>query len=336
MSNGQTDEIYQLGWPITLIILAFLLVLAAGCYEVVEPVCGELPAEGLDSLEVRSDGGSVTVERVLGADVVTLDGEIHIHAASTRTAGNKADDITLEFSAEGTTALLVLDIPRSAQPAWGELILTVPEDFDGHIETENAPVVVDGLDGDLRVVTTNGAVTVNDVAGSIDLVSTNGMIVADRIAGDAQLRTTNARVEVTELVGAVDFDTTNGAVDLSSILGSVDGRTTNGKVTLDDHRGSFDISTTNAKLDIATDFADGGQGHASSTNGHIDLSLPSDVSTTLDAETTNGDIDIDGLEYDGQLHEDWASIIIGSGDGKLVLSTTNGSIDVGGHERTVD
>lgn len=326
------DEIYRLGWPVVMVVIAILLVMSTGCYELVEPVCDELPAEGLDSFEVHSDGGSVEVRRVEGHGVVELDGEIHLYAASTRSAGHKADDITLTFVAEGSTAMLILEIPPEAQPAWGELTLTVPEGFGGLVETENAPVTVEGLDGDLRVMTTNGQVTVSDVVGDLDLQSTNGKITVDRAVGHARLVTTNAQVQVEDLMGDIDVDTTNGKVTLTGVCGSIGGHTTNGKITVEDHLGSFDLNTTNAPIDLDTVLPEGGTGFAASTNGSIDLVLPLDVSASLEAATTNGDIDIDGLPFDGQLHDEWASVVFGSGDGELVLSTTNGSIDVRGRD----
>ncbi len=329
MSNH--DEIYRLGWPVALLMIAFLLVLSSGCDELVEPVCDELPAEGLDRIEIHSDGGSVEVLRVDGHGIVELDGEIHIPAVSTSSAGRRADKITLDFHAEGSTAMLVLEIPPEAQPAWGELILTVPEDFDGLIETENAPVTVEGLDGDLRVMTTNGKVTVSDVTGDLDLQSTNGKITADRTVGDARLVTTNAAVQVEDLQGDIDVDTTNGKVTLTDVLGDIAGHTTNGKVSVEAHVGSFDVNTTNAPIDLDTCLPADGYGFAASTNGSIDLDLPAAVSASLEASTTNGTIDIEGLPFDGQLHDDWASVVFGDGEAELVLSTTNGSIDVTGH-----
>ncbi len=292
MDDGQ--GIYRLGWPITGVVIAILLVLSTGCYEMVEPVCDGLPAEGLERVEIHSDGGSVEIQRVNGAEFVELDGEIHIVASSMRSAGQQADDITLEFYAEGNTAMLILDIPPAVQPAWGELLLTVPEGFSSSIRTTNAPVTVEGLDGDLEVVTTNGAVTVTDVNG------------------------------------AVAVNTTNGQVTLTDIRGDLVGWTTNGQVSVDGHVGNFDISTTNSAIDLDSALPEGGFGYAASTNGSIDLTLPADVSATLEARTTNGSIGIDEIAFDGQLHDDWASVIFGDGAGEIVLSTTNGTIQVTG------
>ena len=90
------------------------------------------------------------------------------------------------------------------------------------------------------------------------------------------------------------------------------------------------MDTTNAPIDLDTVLPDGGCGHASSTNGSIDLAVPADLSATLEAKTTNGSIDIDEITFDGQLHDDWASVIFGDGGAELVLSTTNGAIHVTG------
>jgi hypothetical protein len=312
MTTDEGQGIYRLGWPITGVVIAILMALSTGCYEMVEPVCDGLPAEGLDRIEVQSDGGSVELRRVEGAEFVELEGEIHIVAASMRSAGRQAEDITLEFYAEGNTAMLILEIPPEVQPAWGELILTVPEGFSSSIETTNAPVTVEGLDGDLRVETTNGKVTVTDVNGAV------------------KVETTNGQVTVTGVNGAVGVESTNGAVTLTDIRGDLVGGTTNGKVSVTGHVGNFDLDTTNAAIDLDSVLPDGGYGYAASTNGSIELALPADISATLEARTTNGSIDIDEINFDGQLHDDWASVIFGDGAGEIVLSTTNGSIQVAG------
>jgi DUF4097 and DUF4098 domain-containing protein YvlB len=66
------------------------------------------------------------------------------------------------------------------------------------------------------------------------------------------------------------------------------------------------------------------------TNGNIELALPRDLHAELEAETTNGRVNINyRLTTQGTINSKRIRGTIGGGGVRIELQTTNGNIDVG-------
>ncbi|HEY0371075.1 MAG TPA: DUF4097 family beta strand repeat-containing protein, partial [Thermoanaerobaculia bacterium] len=88
----------------------------------------------------------------------------------------------------------------------------------------------------------------------------------------------------------VDVSNTNGAIQLSDVAGTHELDTTNGKIEVSRCAGSLDASTTNGSIHAELTKVNKGQPlRFETTNGRIDVELPSDLAVDLDASTTNGD-----------------------------------------------
>jgi len=273
--------------------LAAASLLLAGCYDVAYSTCEQISADGIESLRVESDRGSVEVIGVEGAEVIDLSGAIHVHAASEHGAERRIQDIDLQLYTEGSEAVLTLRIPRQAGPAYGDLVLTVPAQLSGQIETHDGQIRLVGLRADQGAETTNGAIEVEDV------------------------------------VGTVTLETTNGAIEVEDVVGTVTLETTNGPVAVWAHVGELDLSTTNGSIEMEVVIPESGSLLAHTTNGPIDLVVPRCTAGSLMATTTNGSIDIEGLSFEGTLTQDQAIGSLGCGcTVEFVLSTTNGPIDL--------
>jgi DUF4097 and DUF4098 domain-containing protein YvlB len=179
--------------------------------------------------------------------------------------------------------------------------------------------------------------------------STNGSIRVDGLDGAATLRTTNGSVRVSGVTGAVSASSTNGGIECAGLNGAVSARTTNGRIKMTDMQGPMDASTTNGGIVASmTKSTDDRKMRFSTTNGGIELRLPSGLKNDVRASTTNGSIEVKmpaaatfqvsartsgssvRSEFDviGDITKKRIEGKVGTGGALLDLSTSNGSISL--------
>jgi DUF4097 and DUF4098 domain-containing protein YvlB len=151
--------------------------------------------------------------------------------------------------------------------------------------------------------------------------------VPRRAGVDAE--TVNGGVALAGTRGKVRVETTNGGIDVKDVQGDVNASSTNGGITATRITGAVKAGTTNGAIEAdLVDFPDGSDLRFETTNGGITVRLPRDARLSVDASTTNGHVQSD-FEVPGaakgkrSLQGD-----INGGGGRLVLSTTNGSIEI--------
>lgn len=125
-------------------------------------------------------------------------------------------------------------------------------------------------------------------------------------------RTVNGDVEATNLTADVDASTVNGSINVST-AGLASAKTVNGSITATMGR---------------ADWSDALEFHT--VNGAIELNMPAGLSTEVEAETLNGDIQTDfPLTVTGRFSKRHLTGTIGGGGGReLRLKTVNGSVAI--------
>jgi hypothetical protein len=121
------------------------------------------------------------------------------------------------------------------------------------------------------------------------LTSTNGSIRTEDGVGPARFRTTNGGIRVEGLRGSLDAQTTNGGIDLVDMEGDAAVHTSNGHIHAERLRGSLDATTSNGGVSGEIERA-GREIRVSTSNGSVDLQLPSGVTQDVRAHTSNGGI----------------------------------------------
>ncbi len=105
--------------------------------------------------------------------------------------------------------------------------------------------------------------------------------------------------------------------------------TTNGHVRLDRCAGSIDASTTNGR--ITAELLSVERNHTnrlSTTNGRVELTVPTTLAADIDASTTNGSIESDLPVATHTFGKHSLRGTINGGGAPLRISTTNGSIEI--------
>lgn len=133
---------------------------------------------------------------------------------------------------------------------------------------------------------------------------------ADSIKLDAY----NGSISVAEVSGQIHFKTLNGSVHLQEVSGEVEGSSTNGSLAITIPDGAW------AGKDI----------RVKTTNGSVNLRLPSDAAAHVDFSTVNGSIHSDfPMTMESEESRKHVFFDIGGGGPTIAAETVNGSVHIG-------
>jgi len=154
-------------------------------------------------------------------------------------------------------------------------------------------------------------------------------LVALPVRADVELRTSNGAIAGKDLVGTLTAQTSNGAIEVTNVQGDLRLDTSNGAVRARGVEGAIDIETSNGAIQYQGRPV--GATHTLRTsNGRIDVTLPGDIALLVSAHTSNGTISTN-LPLTGDTQgTDWSALLNPPSAAVLNLSTSNGSIWIGG------
>jgi hypothetical protein len=131
-------------------------------------------------------------------------------------------------------------------------------------------------------------------------------------AANLQLTAFNGSIHVEGTAGKIHAHTLNGSVKLKDVAGDVDGETTNGSLTIELAAGGW--HGTGLKLNT--------------TNGSINLQLPSSIGAEVEASTVHGRVKSDFSEGQSADERQNVTFTIGGGGPKIEAHTVNGSVQI--------
>jgi hypothetical protein len=197
----------------------------------------------------------------------------------------------LDIEAQFQQPRLSLGLGSVASP-WCRMTLKVPRKLLGHFRTTNGPIAVDTVIGYVRCETINGDISLGGIAGEVLAETTNGNVEAKGLHARIQGGTANGRIILEDVDGQVKMETTNGFITARNLDGWGEG------------------------ISLA------------STNGAIDLELGRATGELL-AENAHGSIRIKVANAQVlEFGKHRVRVRVPGRDQKILLSTTNGSIQV--------
>ena len=178
------------------------------------------------------------------------------------------------------------------------------------------------LDGDtVRAVATAVRTNINPSPGvSLVITAPPGAVL--------NLRSSNGRVEVDGVGTGGVLESSNGRITLKNVAGRFVLATSNGDLTIEDVHGEIDGATSNGRIVFSGTFEAESSNSLRTSNGSIRINVGEHANVHVDAETSNGDVDVE-IPLDAETRQDDRVVgDIGDGSASLRLRTSNGSITI--------
>lgn len=177
------------------------------------------------------------------------------------------------------------------------------------------------------IITSNGSIDIVDLKGDSNLKSSNGYIKVTNHTGNIKVDTSNGKIEIINLVGDANLNTSNGKllVDGCEKLNQVE--TSNASIEIKRTKEVGDIKTSNGKIEVDIYKIKEGGAKIYSSNGSIYLNIKSDLNIDIEAETTNGKIEVKDLNLvTDTIRGNYLKGKLNNGGDTLSIKTSNASI----------
>jgi DUF4097 and DUF4098 domain-containing protein YvlB len=175
-----------------------------------------------------------------------------------------------------------------------EVELQVPKGTIVDLKTSNGKISVTGPAGETTAHTSNGGINVKGSQGKVALRSSNGPVTAESVKGPMDLQTSNGKIEVDSSDGIVKAHTSNGPIRFKgkAIQGHHTFRTSNGPIELLlPTDSSFQVDASTSNSGIETDFPIQ-RSSDESDRTHLQGTVGKNPTVTITAHTSNGRIKI--------------------------------------------
>jgi len=160
-----------------------------------------------------------------------------------------------------------------------------------------------------------------------DCMEANIVVTAPTIT-DVDLHTSNGALTVEGINGSGALETSNGAMELFNVKGDFKGRTSNGAIDVRNAVGEVDLQTTNGRVSFEGELIAGGDNRLVTSNGRVDVELLGEPSISLDASTTNGEINTTLPMTTSLVEKNHIVGTIGDGEAALYVRTSNGEVTI--------
>jgi hypothetical protein len=219
---------------------------------------------------------------------------------------------------------------------------------DGNVDlaTDRGNASVEDLKGDAALHLRGGSVTARNVTGNVrvdgevddgtiaDITGTldfdagyNGNVQLSHVSQRLHFKSIRTDLQLAKLEGEIDMG--HGDLRASSIAGPVKLNTRSNEVHLEDVSGEVDVENRNGVVELRAK-APLGNIDISNVHGGIELDLPQNANFRLDAQSSNGNIDVGdfGINVDNSRRDSTARGAIGKGGPDIRLRADRGSIQI--------
>jgi DUF4097 and DUF4098 domain-containing protein YvlB len=286
-----------------------------------------------------------------------------LRSDSQDSANRLNDTLHPRFTQQGNTWVLDLTMGEMGNARF-DLDLQLPKAAGVSLTTLRGNLSVSERNGDVELSTKNGNVTVEQVKGNASLHLRRGSVTVKGVDGSVQVEGGVNDGEITDVTGKLDFDAGytgtiqlariaqplhfksvrtdlrlnklegeinmgNGDLHGSSVIGPVRLTTKSNEVHLEDVSGEIIVENSNRVVEIR---AKPPLGNIEVNNSHagIELDLPENAGFRLDAQSRDGNIDVNGfsINVDNSRHDSIASGTVGKGGPDIRLRVDRGTIQV--------
>ncbi len=270
-----------------------------------------LSADNIQSVEVRTSGGSISVKGNSGSDARI---EMYVHSSNGNNTLTKEEikqrldeyyNVDISVSNHKVTAIVKekrnnIDWRRGVSISFR---VYVPQNVSTDLETSGGSISLADLNGNQKFETSGGSLHVDDLAGHtvgstsggsihvsnshdyIDLETSGGSIEASNCSGTIKLETSGGSLHLDNLKGTIRAGTSGGSAEGSDISGELAIETSGSGIRLRNLSCSLEASTSGSSIDVEMTTL-GKYVKIDNSGGNINLTIPKGkgVDLTLDGD----------------------------------------------------
>jgi len=276
------------------------------------------------ALPASAEGINETIDAAANGhvDIINIAGTVEVYGWSrnsvevTGELGERVEELVVERN--GDKVLVKVKVPqKGGSKIASDLTIRVPT---------ASSIDVSAVSADIEVEDVSGEQTLHTVSGDVDTEVVDNDVSAESVSGDVEVSGEGEDA-------VTSANTVSGDVTLFRVAGEVSAEAVSGDLTVDE--GSFDratLNTVNGEIIFQAELREGGKLTIDTVNGDVDVLFSTRVSAKFDIETFNGDIsNCFGPEAQrtSKYTPGWElSFTEGDGNGRVVMSTLNGDVDV--------
>lgn len=203
----------------------------------------ELPADGVETLEIEAGAGSLEVTASRGLDRIQVDARIRIDADDDEAQELIESDLRLTLERKSDVAQLDAYFDHGMwNSGWNSAVdirVQVPEGLALKIDDGSGPIRVDAAMSELFIDDGSGPIKILR-AGRTVIDDGSGSIKAEGIVGDISIDDGSGDIVVRNVAGSVEIDDGSGSINVSDVSDDL--------TIVDDGSGSLRISDVRGQV----------------------------------------------------------------------------------------
>jgi DUF4097 and DUF4098 domain-containing protein YvlB len=317
-------------------------------------------------LTVNNPRGDVVIAGTSDDQQIHVQVHKQVYTRSDSEADTRAQQLSPKFDTDSSTSTLRLTVP-SIEGARADLSITLPASTpvtvtanrgEIHVASIKAPVIITANHGDVSLTAISGPITtrINNGDSSFSVHSATGPVTVEgrardltfsdisgpasmsgeffgtthleHITGNIRFHTSRTEMRFTRLDGESEISSSD--ISAERAAGPFTLATGNKNVSLERISGDVSITNRNGSVDL-TGAPPLGNITIENRNGSVDLTLPDKASFSVQADTTNGDLQNDfSLPQQGSDDSNHKSYngTVGKGGPLVRISTSQGDVSL--------
>ena len=276
-----------------------------------------LTAPGAITLDVSTGSGSIKVTSGPGRDVTVI-GKVKIRKGGwfRRTPSN-ADEI-IDAVLENPPVVLegdTLYVGKFEDKGLGRAVtisydIVVPTDTQVHASSGSGSVSITDMDAPAKAGAGSGSIKLINIGGDVTAKTGSGSINADGIAGAFTGSAGSGSIRLSQAApGDVSVAAGSGSIKLTNVVGAVKAAAGSGGVNVEGRQE--------------------GDWKLASGSGSVTVTLPSDATFNLDAESNSGRVRVaEHFSVDGKVEKRHVEGAVNGGGPELRVNSGSGSIRI--------
>ena len=299
------------------------------------------PASSIQSVEVSTPGGSITVDGNADSEAVV---EVYVQ----RNRGSKEpidkllkENYTIDIQVHGGKLYAVVKRKKAITVLKTQGIrisfkISVPKQVDSQLHTNGGSIrmsdllgsqnfqtgggalSVENVSGTVVGETSGGSITVTNSKGKIDLKTTGGSITAKNCDGEIEIATWGGSLLMIDLNGNINASTNGGSITANNIHGVIKTGTIGGSIRLNNISGSLDAKTSGGTMNVTMQSV---SEYVNLSNiGNINLTVPANQGYYLKAKANK--ITTSGMKgFSGNMNHASIDGMVDNGGARIEIKT---------------